>query len=144
MQSPKTQSNWVTPLHPLVLATNRFIHWLTPFGLDYMDHLSKSFSPLIIACDHIVLCCCIMQNSLSNYTGSLLHFTQFCNNFSLPETARIPTTRALLCIFITSHGAGHVGWGTLTGSQAWSYGTWSMVCLGWAKGVLTVWLREHP
>jgi len=75
-QSLMTQSNQV-PFASLVLAAERFIHWLTPYGLDYMDQLSKSFLPMIIMCDYIILCCCIMQNSLSNYAGGLLCFTQF-------------------------------------------------------------------
>jgi len=103
-----------SPLHPLVPVAERFIHWLMPYGLDYMDHLSKYFPPSIVAHNCIVLCHCIMQNSLNNYVAGLLCFTWFCDNFLIPKTTRMPATKALLCIFITSHGTGHVGQGTLT------------------------------
>ena len=96
-----------------------------------MNCLSKSFPPSIIAHDRIVLCRSFAQNSLSNYAGGLFCFTRFCNNFSVPESTRMPVTESLLCLFITSHGAGRVGRGTLTnwitGIELWHS---IMVCLG--------------
>src|SRR5882724_5028367 len=86
----------LSPLHPIVPVAERFIHWLTPFGLYYMDHLSKPFPPSIIAHNCIILSHFVTQKLLSNYTGGLLHFTWFCNNFSVPKTARIPENEALL------------------------------------------------
>jgi len=35
---------------PLVPVAERFIHWLTPFGLYYMDHLSK---PVTVTCSQL-------------------------------------------------------------------------------------------
>src|SRR5882724_9794502 len=79
-----------------------------------MDQLTQYFPPSIIACNHIILCHSVTQNSLSNYTSGLLHFTHFCNDFNICELARMPASEALLCLFISSHGASHVGHGTLT------------------------------
>jgi len=128
-----------SPLCPLVPAADRFIHWLTPFGIDYMNHLSKLFPLSVITCDHIILCHCITQTSLSNYASGLLCFTQFCNEFLVPKPARMPATEALLCIFITFHGTGHVGQGMLTnwitGLELWH----SINGAPWlGKGTLTV------
>ena len=47
------------PMRPNVAAPNCSIHWLTPFGINFMNHLSNSFLLDIIACDWIVLTQCI-------------------------------------------------------------------------------------
>ena len=39
----------------------------------------------------------------------LLCFTCFCDDFQIPDMAHMPAKEPLLCLFITSHGAGCVG-----------------------------------
>ena len=111
------------PMRPDVAAPDRFTHWLTPFGINFMNRLSKSFPPHIIAQDRIVLMQCIKRETLSNYSAGLLRFTRFCDDFAVPEATRMPASESLLSIFITTHGAGRVGKGTLlswlSGLQLW-------------------------
>ena len=110
------------PLRPTVAAPQCLTHWLTPFGNNYMNRLSLSFPPEIIAHDRLILSRSVSAATLSTYAAGLLRFTQFCDEFNVPETARMPASEALLCIFITSHGTGHIGKGSLiklTGLELW-------------------------
>jgi len=55
----------LSPLHPLVPVAERFIHWLTPFGLYYMDHLSKPFTV-----DHahtVIILSTILSHKIAEY-----------------------------------------------------------------------------
>src|SRR5882724_10598491 len=70
-------------LHPMVPATDGFLHWLTPFGINHMNCLAKAFPPLIIAHNHIILFCSVTQELLSNYSAGLLCFTRFCDDFNV-------------------------------------------------------------
>ncbi|KAI6138785.1 hypothetical protein BKA82DRAFT_3989424 [Pisolithus tinctorius] len=51
-------------------------------------------------------------NTHSNYGAGLLHFTQFCNKLSIPESARMPTSAELIALF-ASHHARHLSDKTL-------------------------------
>ena len=100
------ESNAVSchPMRPDVAAPDHFTHWLTSFGINFMNHLSNSFPPHIIAHDRIVLTQCIKCDTLSNYSASPLCFTQFCDEFTVPEATHMLASESLLCIFITTHG----------------------------------------
>ena len=103
-----------SPLRPNVAAPDHFVHWLTPFGINSMNRAAENFPPETITCKRFVLTQCVKPETLSNYSAGLLHFTCFCDDFRIPEATRMPAKESLLCRFITSHGAGHVGKGTLT------------------------------
>ena len=79
-----------------------------------MNHLSLTFPLDVIICDRFVLVQSVSPQTLSNYAAGLIKFMQFCDDFDIPETARMPAAEPFLCIFITAHGAGKVGKGTLT------------------------------
>ena len=102
-----------SPLRPDISTPDCLVHWLTPFSISYMNDRSACFPPEVIVCEHFVISHAVSNNTLSNYTAGLLHFTNFCDNFNIPENNRMPATKSLLCIFITTHGAGKVGKGTL-------------------------------
>jgi hypothetical protein len=42
------------------------------------------------------------QDTRSNYSAGLLHFTQFCDSMDVPETLRMPASEALLSQFIAA------------------------------------------
>jgi len=52
---PKDSIN-PSPLHPLVPAADRFIHWLTPFRLNHMNCLSKPSHPQL---SHVSTSSCV-------------------------------------------------------------------------------------
>ena len=102
-----------SPLHPNVAAPDHFIHWLTPLGINFMNHTAENFPPETIACERFILAQCVKLETLSNYSMVLLHFTHFCDDFHIPEAAHMPAEEPLLCLFITLHGARQVGKSTL-------------------------------
>ena len=101
-------------LCPHVATPQRFTHWLTPYGINFMNHLLLTFPLDIIIHNRLVLTQSVSPQTLSNYAAGLVKFTQFCDDFNIPETACMPTMEPLLYIFITTHGASKVGNGTLT------------------------------
>ena len=103
-----------SPLCPYVAAPDRFVHWLTPFGINSMDCAAENFPPDTIARKRFILMQCVKLETLSNYSAGLLRFMRFCDDFRIPEATRMPAEESLLCLFITSHGASRIGKGTLT------------------------------
>ena len=112
---PISHKNLITP-SPFcrhVLSADHFLHWMTPYGLTKLHELSHFLPPHIVACEHIIMVRAIKPKMLSNYGTGLLRFTQFCDNFNIPESIRMPTPEWLLSHFITTHGTGSVGGGSL-------------------------------
>ena len=108
-----------SPLRPDVSAPDCLVHWLMPFGISYMNGQTAHFPPEVIACERFVISHSVSNNTLSNYAASLLCFTNFCDDFNILEDNQMPATESLLCIFITTHGAGKVRKGTLL---SWLFG----------------------
>ena len=70
-----------SPLCPNVAAPDRFVHWLTPFGINSMNRTAENFPPETIARERFVLTQCVKPETLSNYSAGLLRFTRFCDDF---------------------------------------------------------------
>jgi len=89
--------------HPLhhVSAADQFFHWITPYGLDNL-HCISQFLPHIIAREHVVLIWAVSPKTLGNYDAGLLRFTQFCDQFNIPEDLRMPAPEWILSHFITT------------------------------------------
>ncbi|KAF8573686.1 hypothetical protein K439DRAFT_1624891 [Ramaria rubella] len=68
---------------------------------------------------------CIEPETLKNYAAGLLHFTKFCNDFSIPKSLRMPASESLLSSFISTRGTGSVSEGTirswLEGLKLWHH-----------------------
>jgi len=71
------------------------------------------------------MACCILPGTLKNYAASLTHFTKFCDDFGGPKVNHMPASKYLLCTFVTNHGDGSVGNGTvkswLLGVELWHH-----------------------
>ena len=74
-----------SPLRPDISAPDCLVHWLMPFGISYMNDQTVCFPPEVIARKHFVISHSVSNNTLSNYAGGLLHFTNFCDDFNIPE-----------------------------------------------------------
>ncbi|KAJ7613011.1 DNA breaking-rejoining enzyme [Roridomyces roridus] len=63
------------------------------------------------------------ERTRGSYVAGLLRFNHFCDLHSIPESARMPASEALLSMFVSSYGAGLVAAGTvstwLSGLQLW-------------------------
>ncbi|KAF8585604.1 hypothetical protein K439DRAFT_1646580 [Ramaria rubella] len=96
---------------------------MTPYGLSQMNKEAESLPPRIVFRKRYVMSHCIEPDTLKNYAAGLIHFTKFCDNFSIPESLRMPASKSLLSSFISMHGAGSVGEGTirswLEGLKGW-------------------------
>jgi len=113
----------VNPLHPRVLASDRFTSWLTPYGIAKMNSETTLFPPEIIICRRLGMARCMLPVTLKNYAAGLSQFNKFCDDFNIPESERMPASECLLSTFITTHGAGSVGKGAiktwLLGVELW-------------------------
>jgi hypothetical protein len=96
-------------LRPLVPAPDRFLYWFTPFALDRLNDLEKSFPHDVIVKNRIVMAQCVAPETLSNYAAGLIRFTKFCDDFSVNELDRMPASENLLSLFVSTTGAGNVG-----------------------------------
>src|SRR6266481_5835967 len=101
------------PLRPHVLAVNQFTHWMTPYSINQIKFLLLLFPPSLIASSHLLLCNSVIPGTLSNYATGLSHFTNFCDEYNVPETLHMPASEQLLILFIIAHGASHVTNGTM-------------------------------
>src|SRR5882724_1952049 len=86
---------------------------MTPYGLECLHSLSQFLPPQIIARECMVLVPAVSQSTLKNYGAGLLRFTQFCDDFNVPESLRIPAPEWLLSHFITTHSTGSVSGSSL-------------------------------
>ena len=102
-----------SPLHPHVVTGHRFLAWLSPFGILSMNSELSTFPGHVIAHHHLFISQSVNKEMLSNYSAGLIHFTRFCNNFSIMEASRMLVSEALLATFITHWGADSVRPGTL-------------------------------
>ena len=50
----------------------------------------------------------VLHSTLSDYSSGLVCFTNFCDNFKVPEEDHIPASETLLSIFISNQAAGSV------------------------------------
>ncbi|KAK7014533.1 DNA breaking-rejoining enzyme, partial [Favolaschia claudopus] len=112
-----------SPLRPHVLAKDRILSWRTPYSFHSLRSLSSSFSPELISRWQTVLASSVEADTHGSYAAGLLRFNHFCDLHNIPETQRMPASEALLSVFISSYGAGHVSSGTvstwLAGLQLW-------------------------
>jgi len=113
----------ITPLCPHVSGADFCLHWLTPYGLGYLNKLSSHLPYELITPERVVLVRAIVPTTLSNYGAGLLRCTQFCDSFKVAEDLHMPVLEWLLSVFVTTMGASSVGGSTirtwLLGLQLW-------------------------
>ena len=88
---PQLSQYKITPLCPHVSAANHCLHWLTPYGLKYLNSLSGHLLAELITRERVVLVKAVKPQTLSNYGAGCLRFTQFCNAFNIPEDPCMPS-----------------------------------------------------
>jgi hypothetical protein len=110
-------------LRPHVFAHQRVSSWKTSHGIHFRAKLASFFTPKAIAAFEHVISASVEQDTRRNYGAGLLHFTQFCDRFNIPECLRMPASEHLLAMFVSISGAGHVSPDTITswlsGLQMW-------------------------
>src|SRR5882724_10311351 len=71
------------------------------------------FPPHLIAMLRTLIAKSITPSTLSNYASSLLRFSKFCNDYNILESFQMPTSQALLTMFITCCGMACISSSTL-------------------------------
>jgi hypothetical protein len=123
-------------LRPHVSAIDRFLHWLTPYGLDRIDELAQTFPIQHILRLRFVLANSASPDALASYSAGLEQFSSFCDDFKIPETDRMPASATLLSVFVANRGVGSVDNESI---QAWLGGLelWHHINLApWLGGSL--------
>ena len=102
---------------------DRFTCWMTPFGIEQINTLLLLFLPSLVTSSHLLLCNSVIPGTLSNYAAGLSRFTNFCDEFNVPELLHIPASEQLLVLFIMARGTSHAALGTmrhwLPGLELW-------------------------
>src|SRR5882724_443152 len=96
------------PLRPHIVAAHRLTWWLTPFGVSHMNALSAFFPAHVIAMSQTLLSKSVSPTTLTNYSSGLMCFSRFCDDYHIPESLRMPTSEALLTMFIMCRGMASV------------------------------------
>src|SRR5882724_9702154 len=112
----------VSSICPHVPASDRFTSWLSPFGIAQMNVEALHFPPKVIIHKRLDMAQCMLPGTLKNYAAGLSQFTNFCDDFHIPEVERMPASESLLCTFVTTCGAGSIGKGLI---KSWNYWVWS-------------------
>src|SRR5882724_5964380 len=102
------QSLALSPLCPHVLSPDHLTCWLTPFSVSHMNSLLNFFPPRIITMSHILLSKSVVPTTLSSYSSGPSWFSEFCDDYLIPEPLCMPASEALLTLFITCHGTASV------------------------------------
>jgi hypothetical protein len=91
------------PLHPLVPAKDRLYFWRTPYGdKHFLDLASKLPLPLASAAC-LTIRSALVPATASTYAAGMKRFTQFCDQWDIPEIDRMPASYGLLSAFIAFH-----------------------------------------
>jgi len=106
-------------LRPHVLAADRFLTWMTPYGIANLEEQSSTFPPHVLIRQRMIMTHAVVPSTLTNYAAGLIRFTKFCDDFDIPENERMPASENLLSTFITTRGACSVGKKTM---EHWLYG----------------------
>ena len=118
---------------PHVLAVDRLDCWTTPLGKDNHTHLQHVFSREVASRNREVKLASWSGATRESYAAGLKRFTEFCDEFNISESDRMPASVSLLSTFLssragscsesTAHGwmAGLAAWHELNGA-VWNGG----------------------
>ena len=89
-----------SPFQPQVMAVDRLFSWRTPYSLSHDESLLAEL-PLALAQSAKMSITGALATSLrSTYAAGLLRFSKFCDTWQISESACMPASYALLCMFI--------------------------------------------
>src|SRR5882724_9967894 len=87
--------------------------WLTPYGIAKLDEASHLFPAQTIIRCRLIMANSILPSTLNNYVASLIRFTKFFDDFTVPKHVRMSAPESLLSTFISTHAAGSVSKSTM-------------------------------
>lgn len=90
---------------PFVPAQDRIFKWTTPYALLYADQGRKFLSPRAFHHMQQVILASVDHKTRETNAAGLLRFTQYADEFEIPEISRMPASDALLAAFVSSGAA---------------------------------------
>src|SRR5882724_6899285 len=71
---PSKVHNQIIPntLHPTIISTDLFTHWLTPYGIAKLDKAAHTFPIHSIICCRLLIAKCVLPSTLSSYSAGLI------------------------------------------------------------------------
>ena len=97
-------------LQPHIAVADRFLLWMTPFGIHDMDFCSKFLPMHIITQEHLIVMWSISPKALGNYSAGLLRFTCFCDDLGITEDLCMLALKWLLLVYCMAVALGGHGW----------------------------------
>lgn len=91
---------------PSVKASEQLSRWSSPFALAAKQELCSSIPTQLADKADLAVLDSFAPNTRTSYAAGILHFTQFCDAWDIPEPDRMPASSALLVAFASSY-VGH-------------------------------------
>ena len=118
------QDRILTPsiFRPRVMAVDRLFSWRTPYGVSHDQSLLAELPSALAESAKMAITGALAISSKSTYGAGLLRFSQFCDRWSISESARMPASYALLCAFIGNYKgmvSGKTVGSWISGIRAW-------------------------
>ncbi|KIK82182.1 hypothetical protein PAXRUDRAFT_154370 [Paxillus rubicundulus Ve08.2h10] len=103
---PKPSSHIEPSSHcPRILTSDHLLLWTTPAGLKQQKELESKLPDSLVFKLFQVMIWSLDQDTRSNYSASLLWFTQYCDSCNVPEGDCMPTSKSLISAFAALHTA---------------------------------------
>ena len=109
-------------LRPLVPAKDRLYFWRTPYGDEHFFDLASKLPLPLASAACLAIRSALVPATATTYAAGMKRFTQFCDQWDIPESDRMPASYALLSAFIAFHigkEAGNTIKTWLSGIHAW-------------------------
>jgi len=92
-----------SPLRPLVPAKDHLYFWRTPYGDEHFFDLASKLPLPLASAAFLAIRSALVPATATTYAAGMKRFTQFCDQWDIPEPDCMPASYALLSAFIASH-----------------------------------------
>ena len=92
-----------SPLRPLVPTKDRLYFWRTPYGDEHFFDLASKLPLPLASAACLAIRSALVPATATTYAAGMKRFTQFCDQWNIPESDRMPASYALLSAFIACH-----------------------------------------
>lgn len=90
-------------LRPLVPAKDCLYFWCTPYGDEHFFDLASHLPLPLASAACLAIRSALVPATATTYAAGMKRFTQFCDQWNIPESDRMPASYALLSAFVACH-----------------------------------------
>lgn len=103
---PASGNEYISSIYrPFVPAQDRIYKWTSPYALLYAAEGRSLLSERAFNHMQQVILASVDYKTRVTDAAGLLRFTQYCDEFNIPEISRMPASDALLAAFVSSGAA---------------------------------------